>query len=90
MSRVSTEQDPILVVRDNVARRLKPGTSLDEYLAKYPSAKVLPAKTKSPSISTMRKWMNDGIARATDGCKIEPDGICEHGHPSWILAKGLI
>jgi len=32
----------------------------------------------------------DGVARATDGCKIEPDGVCIHGHPSWLLAMGVI
>ena len=31
-----------------------------------------------------------GLAEATDGCVIEPDGVCEHGHPSWLLELGLI
>ena len=31
------------------------------------------------------------IAReATDGCRVEPDGICEHGQPSWLLHLGSI
>jgi hypothetical protein len=29
-------------------------------------------------------------AEATDGCYVEPDGVCEHGHPSWPLYLGLI
>ncbi len=45
---------------------------------------------KPPSIKTMEKWMNDGIARATDGCRVEPDGICSHGKKSWLLILGLI
>ncbi len=24
------------------------------------------------------------------GCEVEPDGTCEHGHPSILLAMGLI
>lgn len=43
------------------------------------------ATTKAPSVRTMEKWMDDGIARATDGCKVEPDGRCPHGHNSWLL-----
>lgn len=29
-------------------------------------------------------------ALATDGCVVEPDGVCPHGHPSWPLRLGLI
>jgi len=46
--------------------------------------------TKAPSIATMEKWMNAGIAKATDGCKVEPDGTCSHGCKSWLLKLGLI
>jgi hypothetical protein len=32
-----------------------------------------------------------GTCETTDGCcDIEPDGYCEHGHPSWMLYLGLI
>lgn len=55
-----------------------------------PDTKTTPARTKRPSIKTMEHWMDTGIARATDGCKVEPDGHCPHGKPSWILALGLI
>lgn len=27
---------------------------------------------------------------ATDGCPTEPDGVCQHGHPSWLLYLGII
>jgi hypothetical protein len=29
-------------------------------------------------------------SEATDGCWVEPDGICPHGHPSWLLYFGLV
>ncbi len=32
----------------------------------------------------------NGIAQATDGCEVEPDGVCPHGHPSWLLVLGMI
>jgi hypothetical protein len=35
-------------------------------------------------------WVFDSIVEATDGCTVEPDGVCEHGHPSWLLKLGLI
>lgn len=47
-------------------------------------------QTKEPSLRTMEKWVDDGIARATDGCRVEPDGTCEHGCESWLLKMGLI
>ena len=48
------------------------------------------ATTKVPSIAKMEEWMDKGYARATDGCKVEPDGMCEHGHQSWLLRLGMI
>jgi hypothetical protein len=47
------------------------------------------ATTKAPSIKTMERWSDAGIARATDGCKVEPDGKCPHGHSSWLLILGV-
>lgn len=32
----------------------------------------------------------DDCFEATDGCTVEPDGTCEHGNPSWMIALGLI
>lgn len=46
--------------------------------------------TKPPSAKTIEKWCRDGIARATDGCKTEPDGDCPHGHPSWLIRLGIM
>lgn len=47
-------------------------------------------KQKEPSIEQMREWLYDGIAEATDGCRVEPDGSCEHGCDSWLKELGLI
>ena len=30
------------------------------------------------------------IACCDEGCEVEPDGYCEHGCPSVLVAKGLI
>lgn len=49
-----------------------------------------PRARKGPSLATMERWLDEGGARATDGCWVEPDGVCEHGCESWLLVKGLI
>jgi hypothetical protein len=44
-----------------------------------------------PSLDELESMLMDIEPHtATDGCEIEPDGICSHGHPSWFLALGLI
>lgn len=47
-------------------------------------------ETPEPDLDQIRFWMFDGVAEATDGCEVEPDGRCEHGHPSWLLRLGII
>jgi hypothetical protein len=45
----------------------------------------------TPDLEQIEDWLwDDGGCEATDGCWIEPDGICPHGHPSWFLRLGLI
>ena len=47
--------------------------------------------TEEPSEETLMSWLMDAeYPEATDGCIIEPDGTCEHGHPCWRLYLGLI
>lgn len=43
-----------------------------------------------PTEDDLAHWIMDSVAEATDGCEVEPDGMCEHGHPSWLLRLGLI
>jgi len=45
---------------------------------------------KAPSIATMEKWTNDGVAKTVSGHRTEPDGYGPDGSPSWLLALGLI
>ena len=48
-------------------------------------------RTRRPSMEELqRQVQEDGGGEATDGCFVEPDGTCEHGQPSWLLALGLI
>jgi hypothetical protein len=43
-----------------------------------------------PSDGQLSFWALDGVAEATDGCRVEPDGVCPHGYPSWLIHLGLI
>lgn len=43
-----------------------------------------------PSLSTLERWSFDGVAKATDGCRVEPDGTCPHGCKSWLIVLGYI
>jgi hypothetical protein len=82
------EKKVVLTVysRERGYRKLKEGVSFETYKAKYPSA----IKAKLPSYGVMEKWNFDGVARTPDGCKVEPDGDCPHGYPSWLKVIGII
>ena len=46
---------------------------------------------RRPSLEELQRQVEeDGGCEATDGCVVEPDGTCDHGQPSWLLALGLI
>jgi hypothetical protein len=48
-------------------------------------------RMQRPSLEELHRQLEeDGGCEATDGCWVEPDGICEYGQPSWLLALGLI
>lgn len=48
------------------------------------------ATTPRPELEEIEDWSSEGGCEATDGCWVEPDGICPHGHRSWMLVLGLI
>ena len=68
-------------------RCLKEGITLEQYRVKYPDAIRV---KKPPSMKTLEKWSFDGVAKSLDGCRVEPDGTCSHGLPSWMIALGVI
>ena len=43
-----------------------------------------------PTMEQFEEWCISPICEATDGCRIEPDGVCSHGHPSWLLYLDII
>ena len=47
-------------------------------------------KYTKPDIEQLQMWDEEGGCETPDGCWVEPDGTCEHGHKSWLLIMGLI
>lgn len=46
---------------------------------------------RPPSLKTLERWMDDGICQTpVCGCRVEPDGGCTHGRPSWMMLLGYI
>lgn len=45
---------------------------------------------KAPTMNTLERWSNDGIAKSVLGAQVEPDGHGPDGEPSWMLALGMI
>ncbi len=49
------------------------------------------ATTTRPDMDELEDMMFDTVnCYATDGCDVEQDGMCEHGHLSWFRIMGLI
>lgn len=47
--------------------------------------------TEAPAMEDLIAWVDeDDGCEATDGCYVEPDGVCPHGYPSWLLFWSMI
>lgn len=69
--------------------RIKAGLDINEVLRRHPDWKRV--TRKPPTLVTVaRRAALSETNYATDGCKVEPDGVCQHGHPSWALVYGVI
>lgn len=44
----------------------------------------------TPTTEQLLEWLTDVTCPATDGCRVEHDGTCPHGYPSWLKYLGLI
>lgn len=46
--------------------------------------------TKVPSLTSLEKMSDDGVASSVTGKRVEPDGFGPDGSPSWLLALGYV
>ena len=56
------------------------------------SEPVAESELKPPNVETLIEWEAEGGCEAacSHHCWTEPDGVCAHGNPSWLLKLGLI
>lgn len=80
----------IYLIDKKTVRKLKDHATPEFLANKYPGRSFQPLKC-IPCQKTLERWFNDGGCKAVScGCWIEPDGHCEHGNPSWLMALGWI
>ena len=53
-------------------------------------SKVKRERVSPPSLEQLEEWLEEGLCEATDGCMVEPDGVCPHGKKSWLIVFGMI
>ena len=72
-------------------RQYKKFASAGYLKAKYPHNEY-ETVPKPPGITKLERYMDRGICPCCGpcDCMIEPDGHCEHGYPSWLLALSVI
>lgn len=76
---------------NGVVRTVKEGVNVEDAIATLEAKGCTVKKCKpEPTVATLIKWDQKGVAYATDGCRCDPDGECEHGHKSWLLQLGMI
>lgn len=57
----------------------------------FPGGSYPTPTVDQPSDDEIGAMLVDAIdTEATDGCQVEPDGLCPHGHPSWLIVLKLI
>lgn len=63
-----------------------------EYVARQEARGIKVVKlNRVPSDLTIARAAAEAASVKTpDGCKVEPDGHCPHGFPSWALVKGFV
>lgn len=74
--------------KERGVRKIKAGITFEQYKEKVPTAIRL--KGKPPTLKTLESWNSQGFCKTIDGCKVEPDGECSHGFPTWLSIFGCI
>jgi hypothetical protein len=77
-----------VIVNKNSLHKIKEGITIEQLKAKYPDKEFKVVKV--PSLKRLEHYSFDGVCPTPDGCKVEPDGHCEHGYKSWLMYVGVI
>jgi len=54
------------------------------------SSGTLYTTAKRPSFATLERRLDSGVDTTPCGCRVELDGTCHHGVPSWMSIIGVI
>jgi len=68
----------------------KENIDLNAYKSRHKDKGINLIFFNKPSNNTIENWIDNGIACSIDGCRIELDGICEHGYPSILRVMGMV
>jgi len=89
--RMVAEYDP---THELILVLLKSGSRTSTYRVQARPSPVEEARPRLeiPDLRTLVEWEAEGGCEAAclHGCWVEPDGVCPHGKPSWLLKLGLI
>jgi hypothetical protein len=68
------------------------GTRANEVIPGHTGKPAAEQKLDPPDWETLMEWEAEGGCEAAcpHQCWVEPDGVCTHGNPSWLLKMGLI
>ena len=58
-------------------------------ISRRPKKHLVPTEPEPP-LEQLDVWVIDSVCDATDGCTVEHDGVCPHGHVSWLIYLELI
>lgn len=75
---------PVTFQEDHPSICLVQGVRAEPYKIRVSSA------FKAPDMEELSEEGCDGVCMSVAGYPTEPDGWCEAGSPSWLLALGLI
>ncbi len=59
---------------------------------RYPKPTIDPPSKDALFADLERSVMDTGSPafETSDGCEVESDGVCQHGHPTWLRRVGWI
>lgn len=66
----------------------KDGEAQTTRISALSAAKAL--EIEAPDEEQIKAWVHDSVCESILGERVEPDGVDEHGSPSWLLAMGLL
>ena len=88
---MAAQKNQLVLINGRAVRALKIGVDVEAYITRQAEKGVKAQRIKGqvPTMATLERYASD-TCRATDGCKVEGDGVCPHGHPSWLKVLGMM